>query len=103
MVMPIKLNKAGYDHALAIIKNGLEVEHDTNNWEAVKPTKDEIVRFLNAHTLEEYGQWFLGINTDADQKDKSKYVLPLGDFSVLHKSALMAAATEAAKNNLHDI
>ncbi len=82
--MAVVLNKAAYDHAVAIIKKGLEIEHDVKNWHEVKPTPDEIARFLDTHTLDEYGTWFLGINTDADQKDKSKFEYPFGDLQVLH-------------------
>jgi len=97
--MAIKLNKAAYDHAISIIKNGLEVEHDTNNWAEVQATSDEKIRYLNNHGLEQYGTWFLGIDTDADPKSKDKYTYPFGDFSVLHKSALLAAVKSAEKNN----
>src|SRR5262245_50028248 len=101
--MAVKLNKAGFDRAMSIIRNGLEVEHDSNNWEAVKPSKDQMVKFLNTHSLEEYGQWFLGIKSEVDAKDSSKYVYPWGDFSVLHKSALMATDKQAAQNNDSEI
>ncbi|MCL5874879.1 MAG: hypothetical protein M1114_00200 [Candidatus Dependentiae bacterium] len=97
--MAIKLNKAAYDHAVYIIKNGLEVEHDTNNWDEVQATPDEEIRYLNNHGLEQYGTWFLGIDTDADPKSKDKYTYPFGDFSVLHKSALLEAIKLAAKNS----
>jgi len=101
--MAVTLHKPGYDYAVAIIKKGLEIEHDSNNWEAVKPTQDEIVRYLNTHTLDEYGLWFLGIDSSRDPKDKSKFMYPYGDFKVLHKSALIAALKEAAKNNHEEI
>jgi hypothetical protein len=94
----IKLNLAGYDHAEYLIKNGLEIEYDTHNWEAVKPTRTELVEFLDAHTLEEYGTWFLGINTDADPQSTNKYVYPFGDLKVIHQSALILTAQEAKKN-----
>jgi len=101
--MAIKINKAGYDHAVEIIKDGLEVEHDTSNWNEVKPDVDEMARFLNTHSLDEYGLWFLGINTDADQNSKDKYVYPYGDFSVLHKSGLIAAEQESGNKHHHEI
>lgn len=97
--MSVKLNKAALDHAESMIKNGLEVEHDSGNWNEVKPTPDEHVRFLNTHSLDEYGLWFLGINSDADQNSKDKYLYPYGDFSVLHKSALVAIEQQAAKDH----
>ncbi len=101
--MSIKLNKLAYDHAVEIIKDGLEVEHDISNWEEVKPSQDEQVRHLNTHTLDEYGLWFLGIDTDADTNDKSKFVYPYGDFSVLHKSALIAAEQQAGQKHHQEI
>ena len=101
--MSIKINQAAYDHAVEIIKDGLEVEHDVSNWKEVKPDVDEMARYLNTHSLDEYGLWFLGINSDADQNSKDKFVYPYGDFSVLHKSALIAAEQEAGNKHLHEI
>lgn len=101
--MAIILNKAAYEKAIAIIKKGLEIEHDIKNWHEVKPTPDEIARFLDTHSLDEYGTWFLGINTDADQKDKSKFEYPFGDLQVLHKSALIATEKIAALKNHEEI
>ena len=101
--MAIKLNKAAYDHAVEIIKNGLEVEHDVSNWKEVKPDADEETRYLNTHSLDEYGLWFLGINTDAPQDSKERFLYPYGDFSVLHKSGLIAAEQEAGNKHHHDI
>ena len=101
--MAVKLHKAGFDHAMAIIQDGLEVEHDSNNWEAVKPTRDEMDHYFNTHTLDEYGLWFLGIDTDADPKSSDKFKYPYGDFSVLHKSGLVAIEKDATMTNNHEI
>ncbi len=101
--MAIKLNKAAYDHAVEIIKKGLEVEHDTNNWTDVNPSRDEKIKFLNTHSLEEYGLWFLGIDTDIKEDDSSKFIYPIGDFSVLHKSGLLTAEQQATQKHHHEI
>ncbi|MFA6065844.1 MAG: hypothetical protein WC707_01540 [Candidatus Babeliaceae bacterium] len=95
--MAIIINKNGYEHALSIINKGLEVDHSATNWEEVRPSRDEEVRFLNTHSLDEYGLWFLGLKTDADQKDISKFVYPFGDFNIVHKSALIAAEKNATQ------
>lgn len=98
--MAIKLNQSGYDRAVEIIKNGLEVENDTNNWDEVKPTPDEDLHFIQTHSLEEYGEWFLGIDTDPELKDnRRKYVYPHGDFNVLQKSALLNSEKQAKQKN----
>lgn len=101
--MSIKINQAAYDYAVEIINDGLEVEHNTSNWKEVKPDVDETARYLNTHSLDEYGLWFLGINSDADQNSKDKFVYPFGDFAVLHKSALIAAEQESGNKHHHEI
>lgn len=101
--MSIELNKSGYERAITIIKDELEVEHDSNNWDEVAPTEDEVIRYLNAHSLAEYGSWFLGVDTDADANDKSKFVYPFGDFSVLHKSALLRIQKDAEQHHHSEI
>ena len=102
--MSVKFNKSGYDRAVEIIENGLEVEHDTNNWEEVKPTVDEELQFIDTHTLEEYGEWFLGIRDEPELKnDRKKFIYPFGDFKVLHKSALLVSKRLAEKNRDNEI
>lgn len=101
--MAIELNQKAYKHAVSLIQNGLEVEHDAKNWNAVKPTEDEIIRYLNTHDLDAYGRWFLGIDTAADPKDKSKYLYPTGDLKIIHKSALTLSAADATKQRHEEI
>lgn len=88
--MAIKLNQTGVARAEYIIKNGLEVIHDSN-WETEKPTDNDRDRFIETHTLKEYGDWFLGIDTAAGSEDLSRYVHPWGDLNDLHVSALKKA------------
>lgn len=101
--MAIRLNQEAYNQAVSIIKNGLEVEHDSNNWQEVKPTEDEVIHYLDTHSLKDYGRWFLGINSEADPNDKSKYLYPVGDLKVVHKSALLLAEKESARSNHAEI
>jgi hypothetical protein len=88
--MAIQLNEKGYNRAVYIIDNGLEIIYQSS-WEAVKPTENTEDQFIETHTLEEYGENFLGIDTDAGAEELSKYVFPWGDFYVLHVSALKLA------------
>ena len=88
--MAIKLNEKGYNRAVYIIDNGLEIIYQSS-WEAVKPTENDKDHFIQTRTLEEYGENFLGIDTDAGAEEISKFVFPWGDFNVLHVSALKLA------------
>lgn len=95
--MAVTLNKVGFDRAMALVSSGFEVEHESSAWQEAKPNENDQARFLETHTLEEYGSWFLGVNPEADQEDRSKFVYPFGDFNVVHKGALEAAARDAAQ------
>jgi hypothetical protein len=102
--MSIKLHKAGYDHAVALIKRGLEIEHDKGgNWNEAKATADEEVHYLNTHSLEEYGSWFLGIDSSRNDQGKAQYCCPFGNFGTLHVSALETIIRDAEKQKLADI
>lgn len=101
--MSIKLHKAGYEHALKLIANGLEVEPDQGNWDEVQPTQDEIIRFLDTHSLNEYGLWFLGVDTSRAEKDPTRFVYPYGDLKVIHESALIEAEQDAMDKDFTEI
>lgn len=99
--MAIKLHNAGFEKAEEMIRHGIEIEHTSNNWEKVKPSVDDELNYLGSHSLEEYGLWFLGIDTSAPSENRSKFVYPFGDFNVVQESALIVAE-ELAKTNHHD-
>ncbi len=101
--MAIKLNEAGFEHAKELISGGLEVERRADNWNAHKATADEVAKFLETHYLEEYGLWFLGIDTEAPENSKDRYVFPYGDLKIVHKGALIVAEEEAARKGAKEV
>lgn len=100
--MSVTLHKPGFDHAIQLINRGLEVI-TKSNWNEVKPDRDDLVHYLDTHSMDEYGQWFLGVDTAIPTNNSSRFSYPYGDFGVLHKSGLEAIIQEAAKNNQLDI
>ena len=101
--MAVKLNKAGFEHAESLIKNGLEVDCAANDWSETKPDADDELKYLESHSLDEYGLWFLGLDTEIAPTNQTKFLYPIGDFNLVQESALMAAVDEAKKNGHHDI
>jgi len=99
--MAIKLHKEGYEHAEEMIMLGVEVDHIPNNWAEVKPTVDDELNYIDSHSRDEYGLWYLGIDTSIPSDNRDKFVYPYGDFNVVQKSALIVAEEQAKKNN-HD-
>lgn len=89
--MALKLNPQAIERAQYIIKAG-EIDHTGVDF---LPTQDDIAKFLETHTMEEYGQWFLAIDTEAPENIKDRYLYPYGDFNIVHKQALEHIAKEA--------
>jgi hypothetical protein len=94
-----------------IEQQGIEVFEETpalsidgpHDWNADKPTKDEISKYLNTHDMAEYGLWFLGNNTQAPVADKEHYCFVIGDLKMVYEIALERAAQAAAQEGLVDI
>lgn len=92
----VVLNKKAVEHAEKLIKVGEITTFDTN-WEAEKPTVDEVINFLNAHSLEEYGLWFLGQKNDVPKNLKEHYDYPYGDLKTVQRPALVDTIKRAEK------
>ena len=102
--MAIRLNKEAFEHAKELIEGGLEVNHELGNWQEAAPTRDEEAKFAETHYLDEYGLWFLGINTDKEEEDSlDKFSYPTGDLNIIYKSALVKAHEDAEKNKHPEI
>ena len=92
--MAIQLNRAAIEQAKKLIKAG-EVERMAS-FAGAKPTEDEIDKYINTHYIEEYGLWFLGMDTDKP-KSKQGYDYPTGDLKMIFKTALLTAKRKLPK------
>ncbi|GAB4455127.1 MAG: hypothetical protein OHK0036_18830 [Bacteroidia bacterium] len=99
--MAILLNKRGLAYAQYQIDFD-EVESNPCDWKDHKPTQDEVDKFLNTHYMSEYGQWFLGINTDYPRETKEHYIYPHGDLKIVHRSAVELVEKEAQTNEIKE-
>lgn len=95
--MAIKLNKSAYNNALRLIHAG-EVESFDKNWNEEKPDHNEIIEFIDNHSIQEYGLWYLGKNDKFQDNTKEHYVYPYGDLKEVQKSALVDTQKQAEKN-----
>ncbi len=98
----VHLHKRAVEQAERLIKAG-EIEGFDSNWEAEKPTPDEVNHYLNTHSMEEYGAWFLGINPSAPKNIKEHYDYPHGDLKTVQRSALVDTVKRAEKAGHHEI
>lgn len=100
--MAIKLNKDAVQHAKKLLQED-HVNKEKDNWERCKPTPADEDLYINQHGMQEYGHWYLGIDTEASDSTKKNYEYPYGDFRHVYRSGLIAAEKRAAQNHQEEI
>ena len=100
--MAIKVNQAAVERAKSLISAG-EFETFDADWHEEKPTPTEVDHFIASHYMKEYGEWFLGKNTDIDDKNKEHYVYPHGDLKEVQRCALVHSIEHAEKKGDKEI
>ena len=95
------LNQAGYDKAKALIEARQYVVRST--WGDVQPSADDENAYLEKHSWQEYGEWYLALSDGANDETKARYGFVFGDFRRLHRMGLVACQYRAAEWGHKDI
>ena len=93
--MAVKLNKIGFDHAQALIRDGKVTKDDRGMWSSHQATTRGLNDFMRDSGAAEYGKWFLAIDDDKGANTKSRYLFPFGDFETVHRCGVLAAQGRA--------
>src|SRR5918999_3076283 len=101
--MAVKLHRAGYDHAKLLVDEDRVVVDDRDAWSEHQPSASEENAYIEQHGYGEYGRWHLGIDDEANPKTKARYKFPYGDFSDVHRCAVLAAESRAGQRKYSDI
>ena len=96
MAAVIELNEKAVSFAQEMIKK-YEFDNKEWDWTRNKPTPEDEDNYLQHHDLDDYGKWFLGINTQAPENSKERYEYPIGNFKYIFKSGLIAAEQRGAQ------
>lgn len=86
--MAITLNQAAVERAQYLINSGEFTSFDSD-WNEEKPTRDEVIEYIDNHDMKEYGLWFLGKNDAYDRDVKEHYEYPCGDLREVQRCALV--------------
>lgn len=97
----MKLNEAARRKAKSMIESYQYVVD--SSWGEENPSAAEQNAFLERHSWDEYGEWYLGIDESAAEETKDRYGFPYGDFRRVHRSGLITAKQRAAQNDYTDI
>jgi hypothetical protein len=101
--MAVKLNRAAYEHAQNLIKDGRFVADDRDEWSEHQPSAAQENAFIEEHGWREYGKWHLGRDDDEREETKGHYKFPYGDFRDVHRCGVLAAESRAAQRDYEDI
>jgi hypothetical protein len=68
-----------------------------SDWGDVQPRAAAENSYLESHSWEEYGEWFLGLTEGPADDTKARYAFVYGDFRRIHRSGLIACHYRAAE------
>jgi hypothetical protein len=101
--MATRLNESAFDHAKALIEEGLFVDDERDAWSEHRPSAEAENRFIASEGWTEFAKWYLGIDDEADEETKEHYKFPYGDFKKAHRCGLLAAESRAGQYKHTDI
>ncbi len=92
-----RVNQAAVDKAKSLIDANQYVLE--SEWSEAQPSTESQNEHLEKLGWQDYGKWFLAIDTEASEETKGRYNFEYGDFNRLHRSGLIAAKQRAAQND----
>lgn len=101
--MAISLNERGYRHAQQLIKEDQHVLDERDAWSEHQPSTRQENEFIDKHGLEEYGRWFLGVDDESAEGNKTRYSFPYGDFERVHRCGVLSAESRAGQYDHADV
>jgi hypothetical protein len=101
--MTVKLNETALRHARALARDGKVVRDERDDWSEHAPSADEENAFIDGQGWAEYGKWHLGVDEDEDRDTKERYSFPYGDFTKVHRCAVISLESRAGQYDHYDI
>ena len=101
--MTVELNEKALQHAKSLVRKGQTTKDERDDWSEHAPTADEQNAYLDKHGWDDYGLWFLGIDTEKGEETKGRYEFPYGDFRRVHRCGVISAESRAAQYDHDDI
>jgi hypothetical protein len=92
-----RVNRAAVEKAQSMIDANQYVLD--SEWSDAQPSTETQNEHLRKLGWEDYGKWFLAIDTEASEETKGRYNFEYGDFDRVHRSGLIAAKQRAAQND----
>ena len=68
-----------------------------SQWGDVQPDPAAENAYLESHSWDEYGEWYLGLTEGPSDETKARYAFVYGDFRRLHRTGIIACHYRAAE------
>jgi hypothetical protein len=101
--MAVILNKRAFEHAKRSIEKGSYVFDEKDMWSEHQPSAQEENEYIQENGFEEFGKWYLGVDTDEKEDTKGRYKFPCSDFAKVHRCGVLAAENRAGQYKYNDI
>jgi hypothetical protein len=101
--MSVKLHRTGNTHARELVERGKVVRDQRDAWSEHQPSAADENEFIRRQGLGEYGKWHLGVDVDEPTDTKAHYKFPYGDFTKVHRCAVISAESRAGQYKHLDI
>jgi hypothetical protein len=89
------LNRRAVAHARKLIDSHHYVLD--SDWGEAQPNARKENAYLKSHSWSEYAAWHLGLTEGATDETKARYAFVFGDFTRVHRTALIACVYRAAE------
>lgn len=101
--MTVRLNQEALNHAMGLLKRGVTTHDGQEEWSEHAPTIRQISDFIANQGIAEYAKWHLAEDTEKVSCARGRYLFPYGDFTEVHRCAVVAGEARAAQHNLPNI
>ena len=99
--MTVKLNKPALENARKLVRDGKVVRDERDAWSEDAPSAADENTFVDKNGWTEFSHWHLGIDDDKSDETKGRYEFPFGDFTKVHRCAVISLESRAAQYD-HD-
>jgi hypothetical protein len=98
-----KLNKKSLEHAKNLIRDGRVHRDERDDWSEHAPSAEQENKFIDKHGFDEFASWHLGLDREASKGTKGSVTFPFGDFTKVHRCAVISLESRAAQYGHDDI
>lgn len=99
----VHLNRDAIDFAQQRIERGYFVDDRRDAWHAHKASAEQKNLFIHAHGFAEYAKWHLAVDDSHAADTKAHYKFPFGDFTRVHRCAVLAVKARARQHGYSGI